>query len=227
MQIPSNPLPSPFILVGPKEATLEKAISLTEKSPNDPDLFTFAPEEKSSLYAMDTIKDFIQDAALPPYVGECKFYIFQAVDKMLPIHANALLKTLEEHLPSIVIILLTNHLDLILPTITSRCQIFHLNSNEQVKQPQVDGLIKQIELAINSQNYIQMTELIEELEPLLKEDEALFDYTLQSILELAKRNTPDKFHEIALSIDTAKTARLSHIRIKHILEYLFLKPFHL
>lgn len=58
--------------------------------------------------------------------GNKKIYIIKNAEKMNSQTANSILKFLEEPVDDIVAILITNDLDLILPTIVSRCQLLKL-----------------------------------------------------------------------------------------------------
>lgn len=57
-----------------------------------------------------------------------RIYIIKDCDKMNKQASNCLLKFLEEPVPGVIAILLTNHFSNILPTIVSRCQILRLNN---------------------------------------------------------------------------------------------------
>ncbi len=59
--------------------------------------------------------------------GKKKIYIIKSAEKMNVQTANSLLKFLEEPIDDIIAILVTNNINLILPTIISRCQVIKLN----------------------------------------------------------------------------------------------------
>ena len=59
--------------------------------------------------------------------GSKKIYIIKEADKMNLQTANSILKFLEEPVDDIIAILITDNINLILPTILSRCQIIKLN----------------------------------------------------------------------------------------------------
>lgn len=59
--------------------------------------------------------------------GSKKIYIIKEADKMNLQTANSILKFLEEPVDDIIAILITDNINLILPTIFSRCQIIKLN----------------------------------------------------------------------------------------------------
>ena len=62
--------------------------------------------------------------------GKKKIYIINEAEKMNVQTANSILKFLEEPVDDIVAILLVNNINLILPTIISRCQVIKLNKKK-------------------------------------------------------------------------------------------------
>lgn len=87
---------------------------------NHPDLHFYVPEGKAHLHPMANIQKLIREMALPPFEAPRKIFIIEEAEKMLPSSSNALLKTLEEPNQDTYILLLTEHPDLLLPTILSR-----------------------------------------------------------------------------------------------------------
>ncbi len=76
--------------------------------------------------SIEDIRRLQQLASIPPYEGNYKVFIIDGADFLSNEAANCLLKTLEEPLPHIVIILLAGDKTGILPTIISRCQQIEL-----------------------------------------------------------------------------------------------------
>ena len=76
---------------------------------------------------IDQVREVQHAAALRPYEGTCRVFIFQDADAMSAEASNALLKLLEEPPDSVLLVLLTNESESILPTILSRCQRIDLN----------------------------------------------------------------------------------------------------
>ena len=77
--------------------------------------------ENRKSVGIDTIRELQHSAILRPYEGRKRVYIIQEAERMSPEAANALLKTLEEPPPDVLLILLTADLDSLLPTVISRC----------------------------------------------------------------------------------------------------------
>ncbi|QCX33473.1 AAA family ATPase [Caloramator sp. E03] len=90
---------------------------------NHPDVKVIS---SSKSIGIDIIREIINDVNIKPYEGDKKVVIVKGADKITLEGQNALLKTLEEPIEDTTIILLAEKFDLILDTITSRCQVFHL-----------------------------------------------------------------------------------------------------
>nr|NGX59377.1 DNA polymerase III subunit gamma/tau [Chlamydiota bacterium] len=89
-------------------------------SGNHPDLHHYIPEGKSGLHPMANMQRLIRETALPPFEAKRKIFLIEEAEKMLPSSSNALLKTLEEPPEGAYFLLLSDHPDLLLPTILSR-----------------------------------------------------------------------------------------------------------
>lgn len=88
---------------------------------NHPDLI-FVTHEKPNLISVDEIRtQVVETVPVRPYESPYKVYIIDDADKMNPQAQNALLKTLEEPPSYVVILLLSDNRDAMLPTVLSRC----------------------------------------------------------------------------------------------------------
>ena len=88
---------------------------------NHPDII-MVNHEKPGTITIDEIRDqVIHDVDIRPYYSPYKIYIIADADMMTPQAQNALLKTIEEPQEYAVIMLLTNNIGGLLPTIQSRC----------------------------------------------------------------------------------------------------------
>ena len=91
------------------------------QSSTHPDLLHFAPEGKTFMHPIASIRRILEEASYPPFEAPLKIYIIEDVERMLPSSSNALLKTLEEPHSHLRFILVSSHFEDILPTIASRC----------------------------------------------------------------------------------------------------------
>jgi len=77
--------------------------------------------EKNAIQ-IDRVRALQSDAALAPLEGRYKLFIVREIERATLPAANALLKTLEEPPPQVLVVLTTARRDRVLPTILSRCQ---------------------------------------------------------------------------------------------------------
>ncbi|MFW6035427.1 MAG: DNA polymerase III subunit delta' [Halothermotrichaceae bacterium] len=94
---------------------------------NHPDVRVVEIEEGKAI-KIEQIRSLQKDIAYKPYESKHKVYIIDQAEQMTPQAANSLLKTLEEPPEYVVLILLAEEIDKLLPTVISRCQQIYLNS---------------------------------------------------------------------------------------------------
>lgn len=87
---------------------------------NHPDLHIV--EAEGNMIKIDQIRALQKELSFRPLEGERKICLIEAAEKMNASSGNALLKTLEEPVGHVLLILLTSRPDAVLPTIRSRCQ---------------------------------------------------------------------------------------------------------
>ncbi len=105
-------------------------------SGNHPDII-FITHEKPGTIGVDDIRRQINtDVAIKPYSGPKKIYIVSEGEKMTVQAQNALLKTLEEPPEYAVILILTDNVNTLLPTILSRCVVLNMKpvKDAQIKE---------------------------------------------------------------------------------------------
>lgn len=91
-----------------------------------PDAQVIAAEK--NWIQIEQVRNLLIDAAIAPLEGKRKVFVIREIERATPAAANALLKTLEEPPPHVVLLLTSNRRDLVLPTVLSRCQILSLRS---------------------------------------------------------------------------------------------------
>lgn len=95
-------------------------------SGNQPDII-WVTHEKPTVISVDDIREQVnKDIIVRPYSSRYKVYIIPEAELMNPQAQNALLKTIEEPPEYAVLMLLTNNIDKMLPTIISRCITLNL-----------------------------------------------------------------------------------------------------
>ena len=104
-------------------------------SHNHPDIVYISHEKPNTIGVEDIRGQINNDIGIKPYSSPRKIYIMNEGEKMTPQAQNALLKTLEEPPEYAVILILTDNVEALLPTVISRC--VGLN-----RKPVSDNLVK-------------------------------------------------------------------------------------
>ncbi len=94
-----------------------------------PDLHLVEPD--GTFIKIDQIRGLQRELAYRPFEAPKKACIIDAADRLNPAAGNALLKTLEEPPGDALMILVTDHIGGMLPTIISRCQRLHFSALSQ------------------------------------------------------------------------------------------------
>ena len=119
--------PPSLLFEGPNQTELKTSALLfaqtllNAEKESPPDLRLLQLEGKGGYHTIQSIKQMIEEAQIPPYEASHKVFIICEAERMLPTSANALLKILEEPPPQVVILLLISHREALLPTVVSRC----------------------------------------------------------------------------------------------------------
>lgn len=85
---------------------------------------------------VDEIRKVIGEANVKPFEGDKKVIIIHKGDAMTVQAQNALLKTIEEPPEGVFFIILSESLDMLLPTVRSRCHIHRLTSLPKIEMEQ-------------------------------------------------------------------------------------------
>jgi len=93
-----------------------------------PDLKTYPSKEK--LLVADS-EDIVFESSVKPIFANKKVFIIRDIDKGMESAQNKLLKTLEEPENNVYFILTTSNINLVLPTIRSRCVKTHLGKLDE------------------------------------------------------------------------------------------------
>ncbi len=102
---------------------------------NHPDYFRIYPEEESKAIKVQQVRDLIDELSQHSHQGHYQVAIISPADSMNRAASNALLKTLEEPVGKVLIILVTNRMHVLPATVVSRCQkIQFLNPPAEITQ---------------------------------------------------------------------------------------------
>ncbi len=91
-----------------------------------PDVRVLAPNPPTAAITVEQIRSIVHDAALSPLEARYKVFVIARMNQATSAASNALLKTLEEPPAYVVVILLSERREALLPTIVSRCQVIGL-----------------------------------------------------------------------------------------------------
>jgi len=101
-----------------------------------PDLAVIQSEQEGGVLKVDQIRELQRSLALHPYEARYRVAVLLRFEEANLSAMNALLKTLEEPAPQVVLILTAENSESLIPTIFSRCEVLRLNPLpfEQVSQ---------------------------------------------------------------------------------------------
>jgi DNA polymerase III subunit delta' len=91
-----------------------------------PDLLVVQSDPQSRNLKVEQIRDLQRSLSLTPYEARYRIAILLRFEEANPNAANALLKTLEEPAPPVILILTAESSESLLPTIVSRCEVIRL-----------------------------------------------------------------------------------------------------
>jgi DNA polymerase III subunit delta' len=91
-----------------------------------PDLLVVQAETLGSVLKVEAVRELQHNLALTPYEARFKVALLLRFEESNLHTANALLKTLEEPAPQVVLILTAQSPDQLFPTIVSRCEVLRL-----------------------------------------------------------------------------------------------------
>jgi DNA polymerase-3 subunit delta' len=93
-----------------------------------PDLTWVVPSGAHEMLVGDIEEPVVAAAAMTPFEATRRVFVLEQADALIEQAANKLLKTLEEPAPFVHLILLTDRLSEVLPTIRSRCQLVRFDA---------------------------------------------------------------------------------------------------
>jgi len=97
-----------------------------------PDVLLFEYEGEKTIKIDQVRSDIEEKIYLSPFEGRYKIFILNDAERMNTNAQNAFLKTLEEPPKDSIIILITQSINFIIPTIISRCQILNFSHIEDM-----------------------------------------------------------------------------------------------
>jgi DNA polymerase-3 subunit delta' len=92
-----------------------------------PDLFVVQREPDRTELRIELIRELQRSLSLAPFEAQYRVALLLNFEEASLSAANALLKTLEEPFPHVVLVLTADNVESLLPTIVSRCEVLRLN----------------------------------------------------------------------------------------------------
>lgn len=134
-------------------------------TPYKEDITVIAADDKS--VKDEAILYLQRRLSVKPYIGNWNVAIIEDADTMTVRAQNRLLKTLEEPIGNTVIILLTENVENLLPTILSRCVIYRINQDEHRDKESDKESQKQAEMVgtilIERQSFYSLLPILKEV----------------------------------------------------------------
>jgi DNA polymerase-3 subunit delta' len=93
-----------------------------------PDLTWVTPSGAHEMLVGDIEEPVVAAAAMTPFESAKRVFVIERADTLIEQAANKMLKTLEEPAPFVHMVLLTDRLGEVLPTIRSRCQLVRFDA---------------------------------------------------------------------------------------------------
>jgi DNA polymerase-3 subunit delta' len=90
------------------------------------DLTIIQSEDEGSILKVEQVRDLQHDLSLAPYEGGYRIALLLRFEEANANAQNAILKTLEEPNPKVLLLLTADDPENLLPTITSRCELLRL-----------------------------------------------------------------------------------------------------
>lgn len=112
--------------LSPGEACLECSQCTRIERMQHPDLEVIKAEREGGIIKVDQIRELQHRLSLAPYESNYRIAILQRFEEANESASNALLKTLEEPAPQVVLMLTSESVEQLLPTISSRCEVIRL-----------------------------------------------------------------------------------------------------
>lgn len=216
-----------------KQAAIILELDSVSALENSPDYLEATPSSKSKsfTYNLETISMLVKQCHLPPYKGKKRVIALSCVERMLPVHVNALLKTLEEMPPYCQIFLTTTRKNDILKTLLSRVQERYVEG--KVTNLNYTTNIREIIALLQEKKYDSFLKKIEHVEKEITEKQESQEKKLitflqnhsEMFLQHIKQKHLINYYSTKMDMLIKKTFNgySSNIKLKHLLENLFLE----
>ncbi len=138
-----------------------------------PDVFRISDSEES--IKVETLRDLQKKLQFKPYEGKWKVIIIENAESLNAASSNSLLKILEEPPSQTTFLLLSPHIERLLPTIISRCQIVRLSNMTRPFVPLPEFLNDLLSLPSKADQILDLAKK-------MAKDETVLEHSLEILL---------------------------------------------
>lgn len=131
-------------------------------------------ESQGETIKIETLRELQRVLHLKPYEGQWKVVIIDGAEHLTPSSGNSMLKILEEPPVQTVFLLLTPHMERLLPTIISRCHIIRIPHALRSSLPELEWACDLLSLP-------RQPEQLFELAKKISQDDTTFDQCLETL----------------------------------------------
>lgn len=135
------------------------------------DLLELKASGKLGIITVASVRLMTEQLSLAPFGDKGRAVLIESADKMLPVAANALLKVLEEPPPRTVIVLVTEQLNRLLPTLLSRAQVIRIPSSTREISPYFSHVQPLLEHT-NERFYSELFRVADAVQEMIEKDAA-------------------------------------------------------
>jgi hypothetical protein len=219
-----------LILTDRQNEGLQKAVTLCDEKHISPfDTTVFALEEyetktgQKKSWGIADIKEIQKKIYLKPLRGEWKAVILKDAQLLTSEAQNGLLKLLEEPPNGTLLILITDSLSDLLPTIRSRCSIITLQKRMTISETEKEEMITEVQELLTS----PLGTRLKKAEALSKNKETALSWLKKALIAehmmLGDNPDPEASDRIRALHTGYTVIKASNVPIRLVLENLFLR----
>lgn len=131
-------------------------------------------ESQGETIKIETLRELQRELHLKPYEGKWKVVIIDGAEHLNPASGNSMLKILEEPPVQTVFLLLTPHMERLLPTIISRCHILRIPYALPSSLPNLEWESDLLSLPREPEHLFELAKKV-------SQDDATFDQCLETL----------------------------------------------
>jgi DNA polymerase III delta prime subunit len=145
------------------------------ESGNHPDTLYVTSTKTAGIGVDDVREQVVRQMATKPFSYKYKVFIINKAETLTPAAQNALLKTIEEPAPYGVFLLLTTQIEVMLPTVLSRCVTVRIDAIKDVEAPseEMQALVREVVETAHTLDIIGAMNIYKKFEPFKESKESV------------------------------------------------------